>query len=328
MSSFLTAINQDTDPWHCRLVPDNGWDGENPPEQPMVCDDLYEPLPPNVIKTGNLDGNNIYLSIQALEQGDLVGSWDNEGNILLPVDPLFDNLVPVGNEKGNATNELSYQGWQGHAIRHRQEADGLPEYPVDDQPFAVKMERYERVDQWAGWSWRATIEFSDPNRAPDARAIGIYPDGDWDAAGWTTGAFVWTEIGRDADENPIMGWQTECPPGRETPTKEPLYYALLHGSAHEGRMILPEGQESLERLFWEHDKPSTGGEEWVTIIAVTNGMAGAVVLTAPDNAEIPDGSLVKIDGVESTVTSLWTTGGINLDPYQAYASDLAIEVWK
>lgn len=282
-----------------------------------------------VAQLANTD--NVYLLPHEIADGTLVGEWDNDGQLVFMDDAVYKELRPFGNDAGMATDDLDLIHYQGHAQRHMQEiplVDTLPQYFDDEQPFVIRMERYERTDEWAGWSWKATIEFVDLNREPINRAIGIYPGGDWDAAGWTTGAFVWTEVGTDEEGQPIMKWQTECPPGRETATKEPLYYALLHGSAHEGRMVLLEEMDSLDRLFWEYDQPPSGGTKWVPIIAVTNGMAGTVVLITPDNTEVVVGDKLRIAGVEVEVATLWNTGGITTTPYQAFDTGLIIEKWQ
>jgi len=115
--------------------------------------------------------------------------------------------------------------------------------------------RWDDTPGFEGWGWRATIEFSDPNRPPNARAIGIY-DADWNYQ-YTTGAFVWTDTGEvDDDGQPIFKWQTVNPAGRVTAAPEPLYYALLWGSIQEGRMSLESLAEDESRTdyYWDKDQ--------------------------------------------------------------------------
>lgn len=277
-----------------------------------------------------IGGDKVYLMPNEDADATLIGEWGNDGQLVSMDDFVYSELRPFGNDAGFATGHLGLIHYQGHAQRHMQDipaVDTLPYYFSNLHPFVIHMERYKRTGEWTGWSWKATIEFSDPNREPTNRAIGIYPGGDWDAAGWNTGAFVWTEVDRDIDGNPVMKWQTECPAGRETSTKEPLYYALLHGSAHEGRMELPEGKDALEKLFWEHDQPVPVEGEWADSGQTVAGMAGTVTLIQ-DNSGFSAGSLVRIEGVEMEVTSLWTGTGIVLDPYRVSTVGAVVEIWQ
>ena len=337
MSNYLTSILQEQDLWHCTLIDDPDWiDPEDGSIAPKICQQPHESIPSNVIKTGEQGGKNIYLSVEKLDQGDLIGGWDNAGNMLDAVDPIYDVLVPVGNDAGISTGDISYHGYQGHNIRHRQESVGQFEYPADNQAFKLRITRTLTTDDsWPHipWGWLVEMLSEDPERDITARAIGVY-----DEAGaylYTTGAFVLMDFedgGFDEEGNPIITqrYATVCPVGQRTAEAEPVHFKLLLGSAPEGAWVLKDLNEGATqtRNFWQGDKPVTGNEEWVTITAVTNGMAGTVVLTIPDNSEIEVGSQVRIDGVESVVTSLWNTEGINLDPYQSYDASLSIEVWR
>ncbi len=295
-------------------------------------------MPGYMVFDQELEGRFIYLSTKPLNYLDqtLIGAWGNDGSILsdendnpTPIDPFFTVMRPLGNEDGVATDSLDYHHWMGHKQRHQQPVplpEILPQYPVGTQPIILTMERYwDTTPGWEGWGWKATIEFSDPDRAPDARAVGIY-DADWNYL-YTTGAFVWTDVGGG-----IFKWQTHNPAGRAAPEKEPLYYALLLGSAQEGRMELLAGADSRVNFFWDEDQnpgyvpPSEG--QWEDSGETTQGMAGQVVLTSSiDPLEV--GMKVRIAGVESVITDLWVGAGQGFlaDPYQAYAADLVIEIW-
>jgi len=211
----------------------------------------------------------LYLSSVPLEGGTLIGAWHNDGTVALddqeppqpiPVHPDYAEYIrPFGNDDGMATDRLDYHHYQGHNQRVMQlepVQDTAPVYPSDTQPIVLTMERrWDDTPGFEGWGWRATIEFSDPSRPPDARAIGIY-DADWNYQ-YTTGAFVWTDTGEvDDDGQPIFKWQTVNPAGRVTASPESLYYALLWGSIQEGRMSLESLAEDESRTdyYWDKDQ--------------------------------------------------------------------------
>ena len=298
-----------------------------------------DPKPGYVVFDQEADGSYLYLSDRPLSYSNqtLVGAWSSDGEILLdvnldpiPIDPLFDFLRPVGNLDGDATGQVLYHHFLGHKPRYVQEvpvANTLPEYPADNQPIILSMERrWDDTPGFEGWGWIATIEFPDPNRPPDARAIGIYNDS-W-AYQYTTGAFVWTDTGEvDGDGVAIFKWQTLSPAGFATATKESIYYALLLGSVQEGTSILPEDQDSQTLYFWESNQG--GGSAWVDSGETTIGMAGSVTLVS-DNAPFIVDDLVRINGVEMTVTSLYfgANDGLVLSPYTVSPSGEVIEIWQ
>ncbi len=292
-----------------------------------------DPLPGFVAFSQELGGQHIYISARPLEYEDqtLVGAWGSDGVVMrdevgdpIPITNLFDSLRPVGNIDGVATNELLYHYFMGHSPRQVQAdpvVDTLPEFPADNQPIVLTMERiWDDTPGWEGWGWQATIEFSDPNRAPDARAIGIY-NSDW-AYQYTTGAFVYTDTG-----DGVYKWQTHNPPGYATATKEPIYYAMLFGAAQEGRGTLINSTESQTLYFWEADQVIPGGEAWVDSGETVTGMAGTVTLVS-DVGPFPVGTQVRIEGVEMLVTSIWAGQGLVLDPYRSSTTGAAIEVWQ
>ena len=211
------------------------------------------------IAMGQVDDKLRYLSSKEHEAGTLVGRWHNNGDAVIVVPELYQQYFKdfANDENGFATDSLNVHYWQGHKQRNLQEVpvnDTLPEYPADEQPFVVTMERFEVTDgAWPGWYWRAIIEFVDPNREPTNRAIGIY-DYEWNYE-YTTGAFVLTDMpgppNDDGEPTVIQKYVTECPPGRQTTEPVDIFYALLHGAAQEGKMIIQS--ETMQRVdyFWE-----------------------------------------------------------------------------
>jgi hypothetical protein len=278
----------------------------------------------------------LYLSSVELTGGKPIGVWNPDGTVAGPIDPDYAAYIrPFGNIEGFATDQLDFHHFQGHAQRAVQPdpvPDTAPEYPPDTQPIVLTFaRRWDDTAGFEGWGWIATIEFADPNRPPNARAIGIY-DSQWNYQ-YTTGAFVWTDTGEVDDQNqPIFKWQTINPAGRVTAAPEPIYYALLLGSAQEGRMSLESLAEDEQRtdFFWEFDQGVTGGQTgagWVDSGETVTGMAGTVTLVS-DVAPFPVGTQVRIEGVEMTVTSIWAGQGLVLDPYRASTTGAAIEVWQ
>ena len=251
--SYLTAVPQSSDLWHCRLVDDG--------EGNMVCEEPYEDIPPNIIKTGELDGNNIYLSVKPIGQGTILGSWYHDGSIAMPVDPAYDALVPVGNKEGVATGKIDFHNWQGLNTRYRQEAIGRFIYPADNQPFALRITRTLTTDDdWSHipWGWTVEMLSDDPERDITARAIGVYAqDGTYL---YTTGAFVLMDFEEIDDEgNPVtvQRYGTICPIGQRTADSALVYFKLLLGSAPEGAWVLEDLEEGATqtRNFWQEDMP-------------------------------------------------------------------------
>jgi len=305
--------------------------------EPLVFDE-ENPKPPDLVFDQELEGSWFYLSGSVRPDGYRVGAWDSDGNVALqqngepvPIEPVFFDLRPFGNdEEGNATDQLDYHHWMGHLQRQVQPVpalDTLPVYPADNQPIVLTMARvWDDTPGWEGWGWLATIEFSDPARAPDARAIGIY-DADWNYL-YTTGAFIWSNSGEVDDEGqPVFKWQTQNPAGKATAAEEPVYYALLHGSLQEGRMVLSPIQEKRTNCFWEAGQTIPGGEAWVDSGETVTGMAGTVTLVS-GVAPFPIGTQVRIEGVEMAVTSIWNDQGLVLEPYRASTTDAMIEIWQ
>lgn len=296
-----------------------------------------DPKPGYLVFDQEIGGQYVYMSARPLSYPNqiLVGIWSNDGTIMedgngdpVPIDPLFEDLRPVGNIDGTATTVLLHHHFMGHGARHVQPtpvADTLPEYPADNQPIILTMaRRWDDTAGFEGWGWIATIEFPDPNRPPDARAIGIYDDA-W-AYQYTTGAFVWTDTGQvDENDEAIFKWQTISPAGFATADKEDIYYALLLGSAQEGTSVLAADVDEQLLHFWEFDQG--GGEAWVDSGATVTGMAGTVTLVS-DVSPFLAGTLVRIEGVEMTVTSVWAGQGLVLDPYRVSTTGAAIEIWQ
>ena len=248
MSSYLTSVSQATDLWHCRLVDDG--------EGNMVCEEPYEDIPPNIIKTGELDGNNIYLSVKPIGQGTILGGWYHDGSIAMPVDPVYDALVPVGNVAGVATGDISYSGYQGHAIRHRQEAVGLPQYPSDNQPCVLRITRDTNVED--KWGFYVESLSDDPARNMEIRRIGI-EDGVGDPY---TVNFNLVEMNDGTEDDPILVTRYVAipPDGLRTADPRILTFTLMLQEATEGTWYLTDLEEGATqtRLFWAADLPGDG----------------------------------------------------------------------
>jgi hypothetical protein len=205
-------------------------------------------------------GHRKCLSSRVITNVTVVGSWGNNGEqSFLDLQLYEDHFTPFMNSvEGFATDQQNIHHWQGHDMRHMQEtpvANTKAVYPVDRQPFVVTMSRYEKTTGgWPGWYWSFVVEFIDPNRPPDARTVGIY-DEHWNYL-YTVGALVEENIlvGQDPDGNPIFEkkWVGRCPPGRQTTVPGDIYYALLFGSAQEGKMILASDQMRRVNHYWEH----------------------------------------------------------------------------
>ena len=189
--------------------------------------------------------------------------------------------------------------------------------------------RFDDTPSFEGEGWIATIEFSDPTRSPDVRAIGIY-DADWNYL-YTTGAFIWTDTGEvDENDDPIFKWQTVNPAGRVTVDPEPINYALLYASLQEGRMILDASAQGRTDLFWDQNQSGAPlpplGDTWTDSGQTVTGNFGTVTGVSGDKNAFPVGSMTRIEGQEATVTEIWAGGdGIILDPYRAYTVGAVIE---
>jgi len=275
---------------------------------------------PELIFSKAVGGKYVYLSNRAITGtgGELVGQWAADGSIITQPLPVFEQQIrPTGNTEGQATGNIAlYHNFQGEEpariVQPAPAAGTLPEFPAEQQPVVLAMEhRWDDTAGFEGWGWKATIEFSDPARPPDARAIGIY-DADWNYL-YTTGAFI-NESGQ---------WVTYNPPGRATATRADWHYALLLGSAQEGHMILQAGVDSQQNLFWDHDQLVQ--LVWGDSGSRTDGEAGTVIMVT-DISPFNTGQSVRIDGVVAVITSIWNSQGLVLDPFVAHAPGLVIEI--
>ena len=279
----------------------------------------------------------------------LLGSWDFEGVAQSAIHPDYYLIRPLGNaevegDDGIATGALQYSygaGWRQRYLQETPVVNTLATYPADVQPISLTMERrFDDTVGFEGEGWIATIEFSDPTREPNVRAIGIY-DADWNYL-YTTGAFIWTEVEPeqevlDEDGNPtgevipaVFKWQTVNPPGRVTVVPEPIHYALLYASLQEGRMTLEASAQGRTDLFWDQNQSGAPlpplGDTWTDSGQVVAGNFGTVTGVSGDKNEFPVGSMTRIEGLEATVTEIWAGGdGIILDPYRAYTVGAMIE---
>lgn len=256
------------------------------------------------------NGDKVYLLPHTDADATRVGEWDNDGSLVYMDDVVYAELRPLGNDAGMATDDLDLTHYQDHAQRHLQltpQVDTLPEYPVDTQPFTVTMERqWDDTPGWEGWGWKFIVKFADPSRDATARAVGIYSDPECKEYLYTTGELI--------EEGAV--YVAENPAGKATAEKEPVYYALLLGSAQEGIMNLPVESETQTKLFWEHDQPVPGGSDWIDSGQTVDSMAGTVTIVQ-DNSGFSVGEQVKINEVEMTIDSLWTGTGLTLSPYTA-----------
>lgn len=271
MSTYLTEIQQEDDIRHCHLVPDPDWiDPDDGSEQPIVCKHPHQKLPKNIIKTGEFNGKNIYLSIQPISSGISIGGWNNNGGIIVPVVSGYNQLVPVGNaqrknedgeivETGLATGPISYANWQGLNIRHRQEISGRPEYPEHEQPIELKI---VRIQEDGKFGFQVIVMSEDADRDIRQRRIGIF-----DVMGenqYYTVNFALREIeeGVDEDGNPIIveRFVAQTPPGQLTDDPSTYTYALMHGNNQEGRWTLSnlDLDASATKFFWKYEQGQSG----------------------------------------------------------------------
>ena len=245
MSNFLYSYNLSVD--------------ETDPENPIYPDVVPQS---NSAYVGQLnDGRDVYLLPNEDEQDGplLVGSWGNDGTLVIVDQAAYDELRPLGNVEGEATDNLDLMHYQGHAQRHLQDVaveDTMIEYPALEQPFALRITRTETLDDgWPHipWGWTVEVLSQDPQRDITARAIGIYDENDNYL--YTTGAFVMMDF-EDEEGNPYSGYGCVCPIGQRTATAAPVYFKLLLGSAPEGAWTLEDLNDGAQqtRLFWSGDQ--------------------------------------------------------------------------
>ena len=211
------------------------------------------------------DGKYLYISRDPIANTDpdntlaLAGNWDNEGTLITVDHTLYQQYFASfkNDADGMATGNQDVHGYQGHSQRKMQDATPahiLPEYPVDKQPFIVKMSRYRSTSAWPGWYWLFEIEFADHNRPPGVRTVAIY-DENW-VYQYTVGALVHEDFPGPPDEegNPttIQKWVGRCPAGRQSTVPEVIHYGLLYASQIEGKMILEAEDMEQIKYFWEH----------------------------------------------------------------------------
>lgn len=245
---------------------------------------LYKYTPPDLPErnvayvTTLTDLDVVYLLPKEDQQATLVGKWNNDGTLVYVDQTIYSEIRPLGNEEiniydelgniidtktGVSTDKLALMHYQGHAQRNLQNSatEGtLIEYPVDNQPFTLRITRTLTTDDaWPHipWGWTVEMLSEDPSRDITARAIGIYDESDTYL--YTTGAFVLTDFDElDIDENPIVvqRYATECPIGQRSASPDPVYFKLLLGAATEGSWTLSDIEEGATqvRLFWSGDQ--------------------------------------------------------------------------
>ena len=255
MSTFLTSYSvwpfgQYQPPW---VDPD--------PQPPMENNPIPEQK--NFFRRDDYDGKFLFLTpFDMLVQypgGTQIGEWSNDGVSAGAVHSDYAEFIrPFGNEAGKASDIQDFSHFSGHRQRAMQEVaavDTLSEYPVDNQPFKIKLTRTNITDDgWPHipWGFQARLTFADPNRQPDSYSIGVYSDPECTAYLWTPGAWIWTDTG-EVDEylNPIFAWIIDCPIGQRTATREDWNICNLLGSDQQGMYSMLANQDEFERLFWE-----------------------------------------------------------------------------
>ena len=307
---------------------------------PVVVDqDTHQNLRPSGTYNDGAQDWWLYLCDEILAADKVIGAWNADGSVLVtatdpdgeptawyPIGPDYLTYIrPLGNAEGIASDSLDFHHWLGGGQRYLQDVPApatLAEYPADEQPIILRMDRrFDDTPGFEGEGWVATIEFADPNRPPNARAIGIY-DQNW-AFIYTTGAFILTDQGDGTQK-----WQTVNPPGRVTAAPEPIYYALLFGSAQEGRMTLTGTQDGREDYFWESNQGPLPGEEWIDSGQTVTGNFGTITGVSGDKNEFPLGVQVRIEGLEGVVDAYWLGGaGIAILPVRQYTIGATIEIW-
>ena len=201
---------------------------------------------------------------------------------------------PLGNDAGYATGILDSTRWAGHSEPKFLFEDNR--YTPTDSPFTLEIIRqdygstalpwdtntvyatgefatsggmwvslqdgnqgntpfggspfWEFINQSGPWGWRVEVLSDDPQRDITARAIGVYSDPAATSFLFTTGAFI--NDGKYGDV-----FYTECPPGNRSANPDPVYFALLLGSAQEGifQLDTPEDGSEATALFWSADAP-------------------------------------------------------------------------
>lgn len=280
-----------------RTQPDYEW-----PEEPYVH---------NKARVAVKDASEIWLVVWpvdpvvdlAIPGGVNIGGWnvdgtmpvDEEGDPLYPTDPLFYELRSLGNNlDGLSTGQLQYNyadGWEQRNL----ELDRL--YPEANDAMALDVRYWDDTTPgWEGIGWRAEILHVAAQRAPNARAIGIYTDADCANYLYTTGAFILQDSDWQVDDegNPLQVWATNNPAGRAYSQEEPVHFALLYGSAQEGHNSLLPGITTVTRNYWEHD---LGEEQQVQFLSLMNAIPAMYITKITFNR-----LLIKWHGEQVRVT--------------------------
>lgn len=243
------------------------------PDNPWTYPPVQHAPPKNSSYVGELStGDYVHLLPNEDAAATLIGHWDNDGSLTVVDMPAYDQLRPLGNENrvddegtviatGVATGALDIIHYAGHAQRHLQATpavDTMAEYPADEQPYIVNMERTNITDDGfphIPYGFKLTIEFADPSRPPNARSIGVYADEACTQYLWTPGAYIWTDTGElDDEDQPVFKWMIECPVGQRTAEPTDWNVANLFGSAQEGIYSMPADANEFIKYFWENDR--------------------------------------------------------------------------
>jgi hypothetical protein len=268
----------------------------------------------------------------------VIAVWDMvDGN---PVNGsvLIDDYLairPLGNNPdGTATYDLLYHYVLGHARRNLETGH---EYPVSDSPFDLEI-RHQQITEgtWQGWGWRAEMHGDAGTRDPGVRAIGIYSDAECTQYLYTTGAFVQGTSAWQVDDvgTPLTVWYTECPLGQLRPSRGDWYIAVLYAALQEGHQTLPESQDAIRYLFWEHEQGYVppAGATWVDTGLTIIQQAGQVYRLSGIPADLSVGQALRLgDTAETTFAGYWPTFGtpsdyIQISPFVQVA--IGSVVWK
>jgi hypothetical protein len=213
----------------------------------------------------------------------LVGAWDYDGaQVALTNIDEYTTIRPLGNappqpiydEDGNetgmtsggeATPDLYFHCFAG-ARKRMLEPDSL--YPAANKPFEIKIKRHY-FEEGDYWGWLGGILNYEDARDATLRNIGEYSDSECTDLLFNTDNFVLTSIEEPAAQALSTQEETEniflvaspAPASGATvsaadETSE-IHVALLSNDVQEGFITLPEGKESVVKLFWENMQVSS-----------------------------------------------------------------------
>jgi hypothetical protein len=207
------------------------------------------------------DYGHVYLLPNEDPEAELIGKWENSGELIAYNKDVYLQIRPLGNLEGYATGDLDLIHYQGHKQRHLQEgptAIGLLEYPSDNQPCTLRITR-EKDSENGTWGFIVVSLVDDPNRSMLQRRIGIYNSSGDNLYYTVNFKLTDTNIGEDEEGNDIIvkRYTASPPPGQWTDNPEEYYFALMEDNLLEGEGYLLDLEEGSQqtKLFWENDQP-------------------------------------------------------------------------